>query len=336
MWKKYLPLMVIVVGIFFITMIGAYAMLHLQVLRFSWNSNPPLRASWAAQSGHMVDASLPDPASQKPLKILFFGDLIYTRWVSRYLNSEEKLQNRLSAIFSTWYLAHQTGWDYIWLNLETSVVSQKSICQPSSKENYFCSEERVLRVLKNLWFNIVNLANNHSMDAWINAHHETVRLLKEYEINYAGLMNAGNKFFANYVYTWTWQNFPVAWHWYDFVISKTKEEVYCPILQEYKALWYYNIVMPHWGTEYQTWHSDFQKRTWESLIDCWADLIIGTHPHVMQDIGYYHWKPIIYSLWNFLFDQWFSAETMSWMYADISIYSERVEIVTGSVNSYFK
>jgi poly-gamma-glutamate synthesis protein (capsule biosynthesis protein) len=36
-------------------------------------------------------------------------------------------------------------------------------------------------------------------------------------------------------------------------------------------------------------------------LDAGADLVIGSHPHVLQGIEYYKGKPIIYSLGNFMF-----------------------------------
>ena len=36
-------------------------------------------------------------------------------------------------------------------------------------------------------------------------------------------------------------------------------------------------------------------------IDAGADLVIGSHPHVLQGIEYYQGKPIVYSLGNFVF-----------------------------------
>lgn len=43
------------------------------------------------------------------------------------------------------------------------------------------------------------------------------------------------------------------------------------------------IVLPHWGEEYQLRHSIQQEKIARMLIDNGADLIIGTHPHVVQD-----------------------------------------------------
>ena len=44
------------------------------------------------------------------------------------------------------------------------------------------------------------------------------------------------------------------------------------------------IVFPHWGTEYQTSPSSFQKDWGMQMTEAGADLIIGTHPHVPQPV----------------------------------------------------
>ncbi len=64
------------------------------------------------------------------------------------------------------------------------------------------------------------------------------------------------------------------------------------------------LVMPHWGVEYATKHSPAQAGAAHMWIDAGADIVIGAHPHVVQDAELYKGRPIIYSLGNFLFDQY--------------------------------
>lgn len=64
----------------------------------------------------------------------------------------------------------------------------------------------------------------------------------------------------------------------------------------------------HWGNEYETVHSSAQEELAHALVDQGFDLIIGHHPHVVQDIGMYEGVPILYSLGNFVFDQYFSVD----------------------------
>lgn len=60
------------------------------------------------------------------------------------------------------------------------------------------------------------------------------------------------------------------------------------------------IAFPHWGTEYQLRHSEAQERTALWLADKGADLIVGAHPHVVQDFQYIGNRniPTAYSLGN--------------------------------------
>jgi len=87
------------------------------------------------------------------------------------------------------------------------------------------------------------------------------------------------------------------------------------------------VVSFHWGEEYQVNANQHQKDIAHSLIDAGADLIVGHHPHVVQELERYTstslsastapasasasarqgW--IAYSLGNFVFDQDFSKET---------------------------
>lgn len=46
----------------------------------------------------------------------------------------------------------------------------------------------------------------------------------------------------------------------------------------------FTIVFPHWGVEYVYVPNKEQKMLAEMMTECGADLIIGTHPHVLQPI----------------------------------------------------
>ena len=39
----------------------------------------------------------------------------------------------------------------------------------------------------------------------------------------------------------------------------------------------------------------------DAFTDAGADLVVGSHPHVLQGVEYYKGKPIVYSLGNFIF-----------------------------------
>ncbi len=72
------------------------------------------------------------------------------------------------------------------------------------------------------------------------------------------------------------------------------------------------ILFLHWGNEYQTTASDYQRQTAKTLAENGADIIIGSHPHVIQDsetIDVGNKKVnVFYSLGNFYSNQ--RKETM--------------------------
>ena len=60
-------------------------------------------------------------------------------------------------------------------------------------------------------------------------------------------------------------------------------------------------VYVHWGIERDERPQDYQRTMGKQYIDAGADMVIGSHPHVLQGMEYYKGKPIIYSLGNFIF-----------------------------------
>jgi poly-gamma-glutamate synthesis protein (capsule biosynthesis protein) len=58
------------------------------------------------------------------------------------------------------------------------------------------------------------------------------------------------------------------------------------------------IALPHWGNEYELTHSERQKEQAGWLAENGADMIIGAHPHVVQDIDTSGDVQIAYSLGN--------------------------------------
>lgn len=61
------------------------------------------------------------------------------------------------------------------------------------------------------------------------------------------------------------------------------------------------VVYVHWGIEKDIRPQDYQRTMGKQYIDAGADLVIGSHPHVLQGMEYYKGKPIVYSLGNFVF-----------------------------------
>ena len=76
-----------------------------------------------------------------------------------------------------------------------------------------------------------------------------------------------------------------------------------------------DVVIPfmHWGWERETTPSERQRKLARKMIDAGADIVVGSHPHVVQGAEIYKGKPIIYSLGNFIFDSFTTpVTTLGW------------------------
>jgi poly-gamma-glutamate synthesis protein (capsule biosynthesis protein) len=62
------------------------------------------------------------------------------------------------------------------------------------------------------------------------------------------------------------------------------------------------ICLIHWGIENSDKITDEQRELARWLIDRGVDLVVGSHPHCVQSIDFYHGRPIAYSLGNLVFD----------------------------------
>ncbi len=286
-------------------------------------------------------------AQQNPANgftIAFFGDLIFDREVARTLSTGKRINEYFQTFFQQeniqlwWanYIHRKLRWiDFVGFNLETPIVENPETCISSHKEVSFCSSNQIISYLTDLGFTMANIANNHSFDGWIPAHEETIQQLQKYGLQYFWYEKDGKYFEKNYTVKTTVRGIKIARLGFDFTITPTSLfPTYCKLLQTNDAEWYINVVSAHRWTEYQSTHNALQESLWKQLIDCGADIIIGHHPHVIQDIWRYKNKPIIYSLGNFLFDQKDPVATKKGEYVLIDYQSSgTINLETWTINS---
>ena len=80
-------------------------------------------------------------------------------------------------------------------------------------------------------------------------------------------------------------------------------EALAPVMARARAKADIILVFPHWGIEYETRHSAQQESFARWLVSEGADAIIGSHPHVVQDMQWIDGVPVYYSLGNALSNQ---------------------------------
>jgi len=145
-------------------------------------------------------------------------------------------------------------------------------------------------------FNVINLATNHTLDKGEDGLAACLKNVKErdfeavlgaYETEEESktpiLLEKNGVTFGFLSYTYDMNGYTLSegneWKVDLINMSKMKQDV-----QNIRPLCDYLIVSMHWGTEYMTTPSDDQRNLAQLLCDNGADLIIGTHPHVLQPL----------------------------------------------------
>jgi poly-gamma-glutamate synthesis protein (capsule biosynthesis protein) len=263
---------------------------------------------------------------KKEIRFLFVGDIMMTRSVEGKIND---LNKKFIFPFLN-ILNYLKSFDYVIANLE-GPISDKGT-KVGSKYSFRMKPE-VAPALKDANINIVNLANNHIFDYSKIAFEETLKNLKKNNIQYFGnfyepliIEKEGVKIgflgFSDFLkHLEVKENkigIAVVNDKISEIIKKAKEKV--DIL----------IVSFHWGEEYQKLANERQRKLAKIAIDSGVDLVIGHHPHIIQNIEKYKNKFIFYSLGNFIFDQNFSEETMIGGGVEVYIKNKKIE------NIYFR
>jgi gamma-polyglutamate biosynthesis protein CapA len=193
-------------------------------------------------------------------------------------------------------------------NLEGPVTDFKSIANGTRTRDRmtFTFSPNFLDPLKK-YFDVISLANNHTHNFGEVGIKQTKDYLTEKKIKFFGGPYNKPENLSTII---EHDNIKIGFVGYHQLIGSGFEDV----VEEIKSLEEktdFTIAMPHWGYEYQeTKPSNIQKEEAHAMIDAGADVILGGHPHVIQPIEEYNNKIIFYSLGNFIFDQYFSTETM--------------------------
>lgn len=96
----------------------------------------------------------------------------------------------------------------------------------------------------------------------------------------------------------------------------------------------FQIIYIHWGTEYKLSHSPVQEELATALIAQGADLIVGHHPHVVQDIDVIDNVVVFYSLGNYVFDQYFNQDVEEGLVLALALSEKRPVVRLLPVSSH--
>ena len=180
-------------------------------------------------------------------------------------------------------------------------------------------------------FNLVSLATNHTLDKGEKAvissreywnKQENVHAVGSYTNNEekqtieTKILEANNITYAMLNYTYGTNGIPVPRNkeylvnlWDDtYNYEKYKEQVKSDI-EAIRDKVDILIVAMHWGREYTHTPTETEVKTAAFLAEQNVDIIIGTHPHVIQPVEYIDDTLVFYSLGNFISAQYQNSGT---------------------------
>lgn len=191
--------------------------------------------------------------------------------------------------------------DIALVNLETPLSGKK----PYTGYPYFNAPDSLADALDDTGFDIVATANNHIRDQKDGAMKRTCAFLKSQgfevigtagesgESKYALVERSGIKIgFVNFAKSLN-TGFPKASRPYVncLKVDGGYDEGYRAIGEEIAALKAmgaeFIVAFMHWGREYELQGNAIQREMAENIADMGADLIVGSHPHVLQNVAEY-------------------------------------------------
>ena len=234
------------------------------------------------------------------VRVLFVGDIMLDRNVARTIMSEgpAALFAGTSALLADADL--RVG------NLEGTITGSSSIAQKDNSILRFTFDPaQTDAVLAPLHMSSLSLANNHSLDFGQNGYAETRRRLKESGIAAFGHpYNAPGKISTTLLI----KDKTICLVGFHSLYDASAADAIAEIQRLRSSCWRV-VAFAHWGDEYQERSNAAQQDAAHAFVDAGADLVVGAHPHVVQEHEIYKGKAIFYSLGNFMFYQNFSWGT---------------------------
>lgn len=168
----------------------------------------------------------------------------------------------------------------------------------------FSVKGEYLDSVKKSGFDVLSLANNHTLDYGTEGLVNTFTTCVTYEIVCIG--DPRKSLYDTHIFSVGTKKIGITA--FQTVSGPPIRSLLEESIKSMESVSDVQIAYVHWGEEYATTHSLREEELAKFLIDSGIDIVVGHHPHVVQDIGVYKGKPIFYSLGNFIFDQYFSTD----------------------------
>ena len=238
---------------------------------------------------------------QKPtLTLVFVGDLMPDRGIRKAIEQKgieplfQNLPYDLNAV------------DYAVANMECAVCDSTIVKE--KKQFAFRANPEWLPEFQKHGISIVSLANNHSNDCGESGLLQTLANVRRADM-YAVGANA-NQAWAGAPLLISKGKIRIALFASSLLKSDSRFMCHASAVELRKRIRNYKadhphtviVLLLHWGMEGAAIPTTIQVKEAHDLVDAGVDVLVGTHPHVVQPVEHYKNGLIFYSLGNFIFD----------------------------------
>jgi hypothetical protein len=302
------------------------------------------------------------------VSVVAFGDNLIHEPIYEYARNEER--GSFDFLYEPFLDEIQSA-DIAALNAETVLVdSDESVGGYPS----FGSPIEVGEAIKKAGFDVASCANNHALDRGIQGIDTTVNFYKDAEIACVGIQDSKDSEYRPYelisrngiriaLFSYTYgtnagdatDKYPNLIHYLPGYepeengakqMTKGQEDRLKSDIESARKDADFVIVFAHWGDEYNKEVTPSQEHFAELFAEGGADVVIGSHPHVVQKTEMLD-RPdggkmlVYYSLGNFRADQAQSKETMAGAEASFTIAHtydgvELLDYETKEIDAYWK
>jgi len=246
----------------------------------------------------------PARSSPRSVTLAAVGDVFFARGVAQQIDL-----HGLDYPFE--FTADILGrYDLAFCNLECALSNRGT---PLRKRYLFRADPADAQALSAAGFDVISLANNHTLDFGPLALMDTVDAVEDSGMVTVGTRPAGSDdpgvrfheknglkvgFLAFSDFDSGADESPDGYP----AIMQVDPELLPAQVADAKRNCDVLVVSMHWGVDYMPLWTGRQRAIAHMCIDNGADLVLGHHPHVLQDVEVYKEKPIIYSMGAFVWD----------------------------------
>lgn len=279
----------------------------------------------------------PNKSENPTVNLLFAGDILLSSHVTTAYNNAKGINGVLDAGYQT-----EISQSDIFMANQEFPFSDRGTAAPDKQFTFRLPPSKV-SIMNELGVDIVTIANNHTLDYGTDALLDTCTALDGAGIPYVG---AGpNMERAKQLQTMEVKGKTIGYlaasrvypdpNWVansqkPGMVSGYDPTILLEEIKKAKPLCDYLVVYMHWGIERDEKPQGYQRALGKQIIDAGADIVIGSHPHVLQGFEYYKGKPICYSLGNYIFGSSIPKTTLLKVDVDFDKESTTLSLVPGT------